>query len=167
MPATLQQSVLELIDPPTGFKPWHGGPTLAGTLRGIKIKEAGWKPAPERHSIHELSLHIAYWDYAVRRYLKSLPQNGFPHSPANWPTPKTSPESDWEDDKKLCLNEHRKLVKALEEFPYRRYKEPISSHKNWTFAQLIIGAAAHKTYHIGQIQLMKRLYKDLVKQSKA
>lgn len=163
MPAILQQSVLELINPPTGFKPWHGGPTLSGTLRGVKTKEADWKPAPDRHSIHELSLHIAYWDYAVRRYLESSPKNGFPRSPANWPAPDKPSENAWEEDKKLCLEEHRRLVQALEKFPYKRYKEPISSHKNWTFAQLIIGAAAHKTYHIGQIQLMKRLYQDLDK----
>ena len=50
-----------------------GGATPLGCLRGVQPEQAVWKPAPDRHSIWELVLHIAYWKYAVRRNLEGSP----------------------------------------------------------------------------------------------
>ena len=68
---------------PRGRGAWHG-PTVQGALRGVSAAQARWQPAPGRHSIWELVLHIAYWNYAVRHHLE--PDGpAFPRSPANWP----------------------------------------------------------------------------------
>lgn len=154
------EPILELLDPPLGFKPWHGGPSLAGCLRGVKAKQAAWKPAPGRHSIWELALHIAYWKYAVRRYLRPEAEKGFARSPANWPGLSETTESAWKQDLELIKTEHQKLVEAIRAFPEKRLDEKIAPEKEWTFMQLLSGIAAHDTYHIGQIQLMKRLYNE-------
>lgn len=156
------ESVLELIDPPKGFRPWHGGPTLMGCLRGIDAKEAAWKPAPDRHSIWELVLHIAYWKYRVKVRLNPEMEKGFPRTPADWPVVDDPTEKQWKEDKAFIKKEHEQLIKELNAFPIDRLDEQLSSDKDWTYRQLIEGIAAHDTYHIGQIQLMKRLYKSLV-----
>ncbi len=155
------ESVLELIDPPKGFRPWHGGPTLMGCLRGVDAKQAAWKPAPDRHSIWELALHIAYWKYSIRRYLNSDIPQGFGRSPANWPEVDHPTEKQWKEDKAFVKREHEELIKEIKAFPASRLDEESSSKKGWTYRQLLDGIAAHDTYHIGQIQLMKRLYASL------
>lgn len=153
-------SILELLDPPKGFKPWHGGPTLTGSLRGVDYQQALWKPYPGRHSIWELALHIGYWRYAVRRYLQPESEKGYGRSPANWPVVKDETQKNWEEDRQLIQQEHKKLVEAIRAFPAGRLDETVPQKKTWTFDQLLNGIAAHDTYHIGQIQLMKRLYKE-------
>lgn len=155
------RSVVELIDPPKGFQPWHGGPTLMGCLRGVSADEAAWKPAPDRHSIWELALHIAYWNYSVRRYLDPEAKKGFGRSPANWPVIDNPSEKQWKEDKQFIKSEHEKLVEAIKAFPEEQVDKKSESKKEWTYRQLLDGVAAHNTYHIGQIQLMKRLYKEL------
>ncbi len=151
-------SVIEIIDPPKGFKPWHGGPTLMGSLRGVDHDQASWKPAPDRHSIWELALHIAYWKYSVCRYMDENTGKGFERSPANWPEVENASADSWKRDKDLIRLHHRALTEAIRNFPDHRLDEKIAADKDWTFSQLIAGIVAHDTYHIGQIQLMKRIY---------
>ena len=39
--------VLRVLDPPPGFRPWHGGASPTGSLRGVSEEEAAWRPAPD------------------------------------------------------------------------------------------------------------------------
>ena len=43
--------------------------------------------------------------------------------------------------------------------PERLGRRPPSSRR-WTYGDLVIGIALHDAYHTGQIQLMKRLYRE-------
>lgn len=153
--------VLEIIDPPKGFKPWHGGPTLTGALRGVDNKEAAWKPAPDRHSIWELALHIAYWNYRVRCHINPDKKIEFDRYPADWPVIEDSSKAAWKTDKGFIKQEHKKLVQAVKTVPAERLDQHFAKSKKWIFRQLLEGIAGHETYHIAQIQLMKRLYVDL------
>lgn len=157
---------LRHIHPPTGFTPWHGGASVLGSIRGVTPEVAAWKPYPDRHSIWELALHIAYWDYAVWRRLTGGARDGFPRSPSNWPEvpdpPSTGPGGSaalaaWEEDRRLVREWHDRLVTALEDFDPARLDEPAGEGSKTTFADLVTGALLHDTYHAGQIQIMKRL----------
>lgn len=155
------ETIMKVLNPPPGYKPWHGGPTLMGSLRGVDALQAAWKPASDRHSIWELALHIAYWNYTVRRYFDPAAKKGFPRSPSNFPEIKDTSEAAWKKDKQLIGEEHTRLVLALQTFPKDRLEERISSEKEWTFEELITGITVHGAYHVGQIQLMKRLYASI------
>src|SRR2546421_4767314 len=37
---------------------------------GITARQAAWRPGPGRHNIWEVTLHAAYWKYAVRRRIE-------------------------------------------------------------------------------------------------
>jgi hypothetical protein len=50
-----------------------GGPSTAGSLRSASYKLVVRKPECLKHCIWELALHIAYWEYAVRRMLENGP----------------------------------------------------------------------------------------------
>lgn len=152
------EEVVRHLDPPSGWKPWHGGASVVGAVRGIPVEVAAWKPYPDRHSIWELTLHVAYWDYAVVRRLTDAPRGGFPRSPSDWPDPpaERSPAA-WEDDRRLLRDWHDALVVALRELPSSLLDEPTEEGSETTRADLATGGLLHETYHAGQIQLMKRL----------
>ena len=111
------EEALRHFHPPPGVKLWHGGATVLGALRGVSPEVAAWKPYPDRHSIWALALHVAYWDYAVRRRLTDEAKGGFPRSPSNWPrVPAGTTASAWDKDRRLVKESHETLLKAMMEF---------------------------------------------------
>ena len=159
MNESIKTLLLENIQPRSGRGGWHGGPTPIGSLRGVSVEQAAWKPFPGRKSIWDLTLHIAYWKYAVRRRLEGGEDNRFPRSPANWPRiDDTSDAKAWANDVALLKTEHERLLEAVRSVAPRRYGEPTSGGKRWTRGELILGIAQHDAYHTGQIQMLKRLY---------
>ena len=147
----------DALEPRRG-QAWHGGPTPLRALRGVDAALARWRPTRGRHSIWELALHVAYWDYAVRRRLLGRAMARFPRSPANWPAmPRPASEAAWDADRALLAREHRLLVEAVEGFPAGRLGRRVSSGRRWTYGDTILGITLHDAYHAGQIQLLKRL----------
>lgn len=137
---------------------WHGGPTPAGALRGVSAPAARWRPGPHRHSIWELALHVAYWDYAVRRRLLGAVGPRFPRSPANWPAiPSPAGEAAWAADRALLAEQHRLLAETIADFPGALLSRSAGGRERWTWGDLILGITMHDTYHAGQIQMLKRL----------
>ena len=60
----------------------------------------------------------------------------------------------------LLRSEHQQLVEAVGALPERRLAERTASGRRWTYGELVLGIAAHDTYHTGQIQLLKRLWQE-------
>jgi hypothetical protein len=144
---------------PSRRQAWHGGPTPAGALRGVTASQARWKPGRGRHSIWELVLHIAYWNYAVRRHLEPVAER-FARGPANWPAvPDRADARAWAADRALLTAEHARLVRAVRRFPLSRWGRVPPEGKRWTFGEMIVGITAHDVYHTAQIQLLKRLWR--------
>ena len=108
-----------------------------------------------------LALHIAYWKYAVRRLLDGSQRGAFPRRPANWPElPKTPDERSWAADVALLRVEHERLVQAATALePALLSRRPPTSRR-WTYGELVVGIARHDAYHTGQIQLLKRLWRE-------
>jgi uncharacterized damage-inducible protein DinB len=153
--------ILQTLDPPPGTKPWYGGSTVSGCLRGVGAEQALWKPEAKRHSIWELSLHIAYWKYAVRRNILGSPTGGFPRSPSNWPdAPPSADGKLWAEDRRLLAREHGSLVDAIRAFDPKRLDERLPRDSKYTYSDVLMGIINHDLYHTGQIVLMKRLYKS-------
>ena len=151
------EEALRHFHPPPGFKPWHGGASVLGALRGLPVEMASWKPYPDRHSIWELALHVAYWNYAVRRRLTGEKKGSFPRSPANWPDVPAEPTPEaWANDRRLVKTCHDLLVEVLVAFSPDRLDDTAGGEGQTIYADLITGVVLHDTYHAGQIQLMKR-----------
>jgi hypothetical protein len=148
--------LLEILDQAFDRKSWHGT-TLRGALRGLTPEEALWRPAPGRHNIWELTLHAAYWKYAVRRRLGGDAIGSFERKPSNWPDiPDPADARAWKRDVAFLESEHRKLretVSGLTPSDLTRR----SPRGVWNYGEEIHGIAAHDLYHTGQIQLIKRL----------
>ena len=151
----------DAIQPRSGRQGWHGGPTPVGALRGVTADQARWTPAPKRKSIWVLTLHIAYWKYAVRRLLDGSERGAFPRRPSNWPRlPDRLDDPSWSADVALLRAEHERLVEAVSAAePALLARRPPGS-KRWTYGELMVGIAMHDAYHTGQIQLLKRLWRE-------
>jgi hypothetical protein len=149
------------LQPPAGRRNWHGGPSPVGALRGVTAAAAAWRPAPGRNTIWELSLHIAYWKYTVRRHLEGGASARFPRRPANFPAqPDPANEPAWTRDVALLRGEHERLVAAVRALSGDRLGRVPPEGRRWTFGELVLGIAAHDAYHTGQVQLLKRLWQD-------
>ena len=153
---SLLAMLLEVMDQAFDQKSWHGT-TLRGSLRGLSPKDALWRPAPNRHNIWELTLHAAYWKYAVRRRLAGEAVGSFGRKPSNWPAvPVSADDRAWKQDVAFLDHEHRQLREVVAEL--RPSALGLRSPRGvWTYAEEIHGVAAHDLYHTGQIQLIKRL----------
>ena len=148
--------LLEMLDQAFDRKGWHGT-TLRGSLRGMDAEQALWRPAPGRHNIWELTVHAAYWKYAVRRRLVGDAMGSFARKPSNWPAvPTRADQKAWKLDIRLLESEHRLLRECVRTLPPARLEER-SPQGVWTNAEEIHGIAAHDLYHTGQIQLIKKL----------
>lgn len=154
----ISQLLLENIQPPRGRQGWHGGATPLGAVRGVTVETALWRPAPGRKSIWELTLHIAYWKYAVRRRLEGGTGPRFARSPANFPAPPRQPDqAAWDADRALLAGEHRRLLEVVAAIPPSRYGRRVQASKRWSVGELVLGIAQHDAWHTGQIVMLKRL----------
>src|SRR5262245_53431516 len=150
--------LLDLLDEGFDHVAWHG-PTLRGSIRGVDAARASWKPSPNRHSIWELTVHAAYWKYAVRQRISGGKRGSFAYPGSNWfPRPASLDEQAWRADVKLLVDEHRRLREVVARLQARDLSRRVAGRRQ-TFAYTIRGIAAHDLYHAGQIQLLKRLQK--------
>jgi uncharacterized damage-inducible protein DinB len=153
--------IVRLLDPKPGTRQWFGGASPLGCLRGVSHQQAAWRPAPHRHSIWELTLHLAYWKYAVRRRLEGSSMGSFPRSPSNWPSaPDVVDARAWNGDRALLKAEHQRLVASVRAFDPKRLDARAAGSGTYRYTDLLYGIVMHDTYHVGQVQLLKRWYGD-------
>jgi hypothetical protein len=147
--------LLAALDEAYDRKSWHGT-NLRGSLRALTLRHATWRPAPDRHNIWEITVHAAYWKYAVRRAITGTKRGSFPMQGSNWFPRGTGGEADWGSDMDLLGQEHRALRQSVADLDPKRL-DALTARGTFTYAALIRGVAAHDLYHAGQIQLLKRL----------
>jgi len=146
----------QLLDQAYDKKAWHGT-NLRGSVRGLALRDALWRPAPKRHNIWEIVVHAAYWKFCIRRHLTGDRSVKFPRDGSDWfDLPKPENDARWKADLALLRSEHTALRSALASFPAAKLSRTPPG-LNWRYEQYICGAASHDLYHAGQIQLLKRL----------
>lgn len=147
--------VLENLDRAFGKVSWHG-PNLRGGLRGVTPEMAARRPAPDRKNIWEQVVHAAYWKYVARRRLTGEKRGSFPLKGSNWfERPFEVSAAAWKADLLLLEQMHSELRDWVAGFQ-GDLRKTIAGSKV-TYLQLLLGVAAHDTYHAGQIQLIRRM----------
>jgi hypothetical protein len=138
---------------------WHGT-NLNGSIRGLGTEEAAWRPRPTRHNIWELIGHTAYWKYAATRRITGATRRSFPLKGSDWfRRPQLGTKLELAGDMALLRACHRELVEAVRAIPAHRLAKR-QGRTRYTCAEVIRGIIAHDLYHAGQIQLLKRMYRD-------
>jgi hypothetical protein len=143
--------VLALLDEAYEKKTWHG-PNLKQSLRGVRAKQAAWRPARGRHNVWEVTLHAAYWKYAVRRRIDGGKRGTFALKGSNFfarPEKGKLNEAAWNADKALLEREHQLMRRAIEKV--------LRKPRGMKILRMLYGVAFHDIYHAGQIRLLRRL----------
>jgi hypothetical protein len=149
--------LLVLLDTAYNQASWHG-PNLRGSLRGVTLDAAAWRPQPGAHNVWELLVHAAYWKYVVWRRLTGARRGSFPLEGSNFfERPVHRTPAAWRSDLRLLDAAHRDVRMAVAATRPAALKERLPG-STVTRLRLITGAAAHDLYHAGQIQLLKKLY---------
>jgi len=153
--------LLDLLDESYEKRAWQG-PNLRGALRGVNAAQAAWRPAPGRHNVWELVVHTAYWKYATWRTLTGEKRGSFGEKGSNYfarPGEEGASERAWRADVARLDAHHRRLRAAVAGLRGARLlAKPKGSR--YTTANLVYGIASHDVYHTGQIQVVKRLWRD-------
>jgi hypothetical protein len=160
------QLLLHAIDQAYDRKSWHGT-NLRGSIRRITLEQAAWRPGRGRHNIWELVAHCAYWKYAVWRRLSGAARGAFALKGSNWfERSESMADSEWRADVALLDRTHREMRGAIDALSPRdlSYTPPGSKVSN---VALVSGIAAHDLYHAGQIQLIKKLAREMGEGGKA
>ena len=151
--------LLDVFDQAYTAPAWHGTP-LKGTIRGLTVRDALWRPRRGRHNIWELVLHTAYWKCMVRRRLLRDPDVSFPRPGANFPALPAQPNATtWKRDRALLDEQHALLRRAIARLDPATLARRAWRSK-WSVAQNVYGIASHDLYHAGQVQLLKRLQRN-------
>lgn len=143
--------VLALLDEAYEKKTWHG-PNLKQSIKGITAKQAAWRPGPGRHNIWEVTLHAAYWKYALRRRMDGGKRGSFALQGSNFftrPERGNLHEAAWSTDKRLLEREHRALLVTV--------AKVLRTARAAKLLPQLYGVAFHDIYHAGQIRLLRRL----------
>jgi hypothetical protein len=143
--------ILALLEEAYEKKTWHG-PNLKQSIKGVTANQAAWRPAPGRHNIWEVTLHAAYWKYAVRRRIEGGERGSFALKGSNFfarPEKGNLNEAAWSADKKLLEREHRALRGTV--------AKVLRTARNAKSVRQLYGVAFHDIYHAGQIRLLRRL----------
>lgn len=105
--------LLALIDLSFDHRAWHGT-HLRGSLKGVNLELATWRPQHGAHHIWEIVLHVAYWKYVVRRRLVGGPRKAFPYRGTNWfEISDERDEKGWMNAVKLLIDQHAELRRAI------------------------------------------------------
>ena len=154
MGITVEQSqILTLVDEAYEKRTWHG-PNLKQSIRGVSAKQAAWRPAPGRHNIWELTLHAAYWKYALRRRIEGGKRGSFALKGSNFvqrPEEGKLNEVAWTADKELLEREHRAFREAM--------TSALEGPRGEKLFPQMWSIAFHDIYHAGQIRLIRTLMK--------
>lgn len=143
--------LLSLLDEGYEKSAWHG-PNLRQSIRGVRARQAAWRPGPNRHNIWELTLHAAYWKYAARRKIEGGKRGSFVLKGSNFfarPEAGKLSEAAWQADRELLDREHKALRKAVERV--------VQTPRAGKLKRMLCGVAFHDIYHAGQIRLLRRL----------
>ena len=146
----MRAQILRFLNDTQGRRNWaHKGLSVA--IRNLGVAEARWTP-PGGHCVWEHINHVAYW----KRIILELILGRHARARQAWPPAGRT------------LRELRKAKADLEALHRELHAAVIAMDPDrlvagarYTAAQLLLGEAAHESYHIGQIFMTRNQYRRL------
>lgn len=134
-------------------------PPLAAAVAGLTAAQASWKPAPERHSIWQITLHMTHWMEAGLDALAGKPQVYEDLQRSDWRAV-SGDERGWRADVERLHTAYRQLKERLQSMTEEELSamlEPYRGKPKYAAAIRFARTATHDTYHLGQIRYLRAL----------
>lgn len=129
----------------TGGNTWQAA--LYQQIDGLTVEQVLWKPAPDRHSIWDVILHINHWkQYAiayVRGTEKSIAEGNWTLAPAD------ANEANWQKELARTKQLHEDFKDAAKSLGEGLFD---TNDKKANYVRQLI---CHDAYHCGQIGLLR------------
>lgn len=148
----VRDDVLWFLD--TTFSAWNWAhKSMRGAVKNLPVPEALWQPSRHSHSVWEQINHVAHW----KAYVAERISGKHPRAQQAWPAARRTAEDLRRSISHLTRlhAQLRKAVLAIDPEDFDR-----SRTGKYSLVQLLLGAAAHESYHAGQILLTRKLYRD-------
>jgi hypothetical protein len=137
-------------------KCFHGD-SIQEVLNNIDAAQSVWIPDGASHSIWQIVLHMTGWLNAIRRRLTSPTLINLTDE-ENFPAVPLPTHENWHAARDSFGAALEGLIGAAGEFPESRLEEKVPG-RDYTFFVLLHGAIDHNLYHLGQISLLKAMYR--------
>ena len=142
------------------FEKESGQPSLAQAVAGLTSGQAAWKSSPARHSIWQITRHVAHWKEAFLAALDAHPVDYDDWNRRDWPEA-AGTHQEWERDVAHLHNVSRDVRSRLDGFDEKSLWGSIKwyaqSASPRPVATRFLQLATHDIYHAGQIQYLVAL----------
>jgi len=139
------------------FEKESGQPSLAQAVAGLTSGQAAWKPSPARHSIWQITRHVAHWKKAFIAALDGHPVEYDGWNRRDWQEI-AGAQQEWEREvahlhavsgevrARLDGFDDEGLSRSIKWYTHSRFPRPIATR--------FLTLATHDIYHAGQIQYL-------------
>jgi len=139
---------------------WQAQPSLSEALAGVTAVEAAWKPAPGRHAIWQIVRHLILWKRGIMQALDGDPPDRAALEQTDWQET-SGDERAWQADVDTLLRLSRDLLERARAMDDQAFSRQVVWYRGWTKTQPVavrlLRRAAHDSYHVGQIRLLRAL----------
>lgn len=144
----MRAEILRFLNDTAGRRNWaHKGLRVA--IGNLGVDEARWAP-PGGHSVWEQINHMAHW----KRFIVARVQGRRASARQAWP-----PAGRTLRELRRATDDLEALHRELHEAVIAMDPDQLAHGARYTAAQLLLGEAAHESYHVGQIFLTRKLYR--------
>jgi len=130
---------------------------LQQALEDVSLEEAN-KTIGKHNSIRQLVFHLHYYAKAFSEVLKGNPLNATDKEA--FKAPEFNSESEWLDYLNGIYVEAKEIALLIERLPLEKLNQNIPEEKYGTYFRNLAGIIEHAHYHLGQIVLLKKLYRS-------
>jgi hypothetical protein len=153
LPAVDAPILNRILDEGYGPGAWHGN-DIKAAIADVPEALAFWRPAPQRHSIAEISIHHAFYVHSVRERMLAAAIEPFPLEGDDWFVAEKAEPLTWSAITSLVQTMHERLAAFVADAASGRARAKLSDTERFG---LILGITCHSAYHAGQVQLIKAL----------
>lgn len=130
---------------------WHG--SLWRHVADLSVRQALWRPTPQRHCVWEIVRHIIFWRYWLIEHAAGRSVANWKQQ--TWTLPETANETAWRAE----LRRLRSIQHSLSElFLTTPDSALLSRDASGQFSKFRwVGVLAHDSYHTGQIASLRSM----------
>ena len=134
------------------------GDNIATVLADIDAVQSVWVPEGASHCIWQILRHMTVWTDIIRQRLTSPTLVEIGSDEENFPNTPTPIHDNWNAARDSFAAAFDALIQEVGRFPNSRLQKNVPG-REYTFYVMIHGAAHHALYHLGQIAMMKAMYR--------
>ena len=136
---------------------WYG-PNLMDSLSDIDFSVIEKKVG--RHSIKDLVAHLINWrQFAIEKLAQNEDFDIQVNSAQDWMPEELLRDISWSNLMELLEITQNNLLKAIDNLDQELLEQPVSG-RQYNYQYLLFGIIQHDIYHLGQINLIKRYWKE-------